>query len=242
MHIRNRKEKQPFMNEKEQLYRLRRENKALKKRIHALEKDKSLSLPDVESNGSCYNANNYFSYLFARMREKSFYAAVRKYLKPSLWATRIFRIGVILYQYLQAGAFVLLYTAAFILIVPILLSVMALTLILTLVLRKHNTENLLKLAKEDVVFIIPDGKDGFDDEYIRRKCSEFEEKTVLVVSPFFLSKKGIGPKEKMYVCYRKEAENVYILRNYFFFYFRKRIQKTYLHKTEEIYLYKNKEV
>ena len=230
------------MNEKEQLRRLKRENKALKKRLHALEKGKNISPPDVEGNGSCYSANNYFSYLLARMREKSFYATVRKYLKPSLWVTRIFRIGVILYQYLQAGAFVLLYTAAFILIVPILLAVTLLTLALTLILRKQNTKGLLNVLCEEVVFIIPDGKDGFDKEFIKHKCKEFGEKTVLVVSPFFLSKKGVGESKKMYVCYRKEADNVYILRNYFFFYFRKRLQKTYLHKTEEIYLYKNKEV
>ena len=231
------------MQDNEELRRLRKENRELKKRLHTLEKEAKDYLPAPEGNGSCYNANNYFAYLFARIKEKSFYASVRKYLKPSLWVTRIFRWLLILYKYIQAGAFVILYTAAFILIIPILLVTTAITLITTLVLRKRNADSLLEKLKKDVVFIIPDGKDGFDRENIIKRCGEHSGKSVLIISPFFLEKTGIcDSKEKMYVCYRKECDDTFILRNYFFFYFRKRLQKTYRHNVTEIRVYGDKEV
>lgn len=229
------------MHDNEELRRLRKENRELKKRLHTLEKEAKL-LPSPEDTGSSYSANNYFSYLFARIREKNFYTAVSKYLKPSLWVTRIFSWGLILYKYIQAGAFVLLYTAAFILIIPILLVTTALTLAAALILRSRNAVRLLEELKKDVAFIIPDGKDGFDREYLIEKCKSYTDATVLLISPFFLDKKGVGDNEKLFVCYRKELDNVYILRNYFFFYFRKRLQKTYRHNVTEVHTFGDKEI
>ena len=226
-----------------ELHRLRKENRALKKKLHNLEKSNSTPKPSPEKSGNCYNANNYFSYLLARMREKSFYSSVLKFLKPSIWVTRIFRWLLILYQYIQAGAFVILYTAVFILVIPILLVITAITLIATLVLRKRNADRLLEKLKTDVVFIIPNGKDAFDKESLLARCKEHCDSTVLIVSPFFLEKTGItDDKERMYVCYREETENVFILRNYFFFYFRKCLQKTHIHNITEIKVFGDKEV
>ncbi len=229
------------MRDNDELKRLKKENRELKKRLSTLEKE-NRTLPSPEGTGGSYNASNYFSYLLARMREKNFYTSLRKYLKPSLWVTRIFRWGLILYKYIQAGAFVILYTAAFILIIPILLVTTAVTLIAALILRSRNAIGLLEKLKKDVVFIIPDGKDGFDREYLREKCHTFPDSTVLLVSPFFLGKTGICESEKMFVCYREECDNVFILRNYFFFYFRKRLQKTYCHNVTEIRVFRDKEV
>ncbi|MBR5539232.1 MAG: hypothetical protein IKU61_04970 [Clostridia bacterium] len=225
-----------------ELHRLRKENRALKKKLHSLEKSSGAAKPSPEKDGNCYSANNYFAYLLARIRGKSFYTSVYKFLKPSIWVTRIFRWLLILYQYIQAGAFVILYTAVFILIIPILLIITAITLIATLILRKRNADRLLERLKTDVVFIIPDGKDAFEKESLLKRCAEHSDSTVLVVSPFFLEKTGVtSDKEKMYVCYRKEAENVFILRNYFFFYFRKRLKKTHIHNVTEIKVFCNKE-
>ena len=229
------------MYEKDEIRRLRKENRKLKKRVALLEKENRIS-PDSEPSASSYSASNYFAYLFSRIREKSFYAAIQKYLKPSLWVSRIFLWGLTAYKYVQAGAFVLLYTAAFILIIPVLLVITALTLITTLVLRNRNARKLLASLGDDVVFIIPDGKDGFDGDFIRKKCEEYPMATVLIVSPFFLGKTGIYNGQKMYVCYRKERENVFILRNYFFFYFRKKLKKSHSKDFIEIRLFGDKEI
>ncbi len=228
------------MYEKEEIRRLRKENRQLKKRVAALQKE-SHTLPPPENASTAYNENNYFAFLLARIRGKNFYNAVKKYLKPSLWVSRIFLWGVTLYKYIQAGAFVLLYTAAFILIIPVLLVITALTLITTLILRSRNAKKLLKKLLNDVVFIIPDGKDGFDVEFLREKCKEYPASTVLLVSPFFLGKTGVCGK-KMYVCFREEEKDVFILRNYFFFYFRKKLKNTSLRKVTEIRVFGDKEI
>lgn len=223
------------MPHKEELHRLRKENRALKKKLYKLEKANFSDTEASKNRADCYKAQNYFSFLFSRLRAKDFYDKAAKYFRNSLWITRIFRWGVLLYQYLQAGAFVLLYTAAFILIIPILLAVSALTLVLTLLLRNRNAVRLLREAKEEVVFLIVDQKDDFDSMALAEEVARHPEESVLIVSPFFLSRRGVGEESRMFVCYRKESENVYILRNYFFFYFRRRLLKKGIYKIEEIH-------
>lgn len=223
------------MPQKEELHRLRKENRALKKKLYKLEKANFSDTEASKNHTDCYKAQNYFSFLFSRLRAKDFYDKAAKYFRNSLWITRIFRWGVLLYQYLQAGAFVLLYTAAFILIIPIFLAVSALTLVLTLLLRNRNAVHLLREAKEEVVFLIVDQKDDFDGMALAKEAARHPEKSVLIVSPFFLSRRGVGEESRMFVCYRKESENVYILRNYFFFYFRRRLLKKGIYKIEEIH-------
>lgn len=224
----------------EELHRLRKENRELKKKLHKLEKAAAIEQPSAATENSCYTASNYFSFLLSRLRKKEFYAPVQKatrYLRNSLWVTRIFRLGVLLYQYLQAGAFVLVYTAVFILIIPILLAVAIVTLILALLLRSRNAAKLLHEAKQDAVFLIPNGKDGFDGAFLEKEVSRYPDSTVLIVTPFFLKRQGIGEKNNWFVCFRKEKDDVYILRNYFFFYFRRRLKADGRYTIREVHTF-----
>ena len=228
------------MSKNEELERLRRENRALKERIRALEKQSASVEPEQpQSDGAApFAASNYFSYLLAKLRQKSLFARterVTRYFRNSLWVTRIFRFGVLAYQYLQAGAFVLLYTALFILIIPIVLSVSLLTLIVTLILRRRNADRLLAECGERVRFILIPSKDGFSPERIRAEAAKTPDETVLVVSPFFFRRRGLADAEEMYVCYRKEYENVSMIRKYFFFYLRRRMRRAeYFTVTETV--------
>lgn len=222
------------MSEKDEIRRLKKENNDLKKRLYKLEAE--IHSDSDDSDTRCFASENYFSYLLAKIKQKKFFPTFHKYFKNSLWITRIFRWGVLIYQYVQAGALVLLYTAAFILIIPIILAVALLTLIVALILRDKNTRLLFEEIKSDVVFIIPKDKDSFDKVKLCSIAAEQDGKNVLVVSPFFLSSRGVGDREKMYVCFRKEYDNVFIMRNYFFFYFRRRLKTEKACNTEEIYL------
>ena len=144
-----------------------------------------------------------------------------------------------IYQYLQAGAFFILYTAAFIIFIPITLAVAVITLAVTLILRERNGKVLLGLLKKDTAIIIPENKEAFNRSAIEEKIAEHEGKSVLIVTPYFLEKKGIGESKQMFVCYRKERDNVYILRRYFFFYFRKRMKKEQTFDTSEVFISEN---
>ena len=228
-----------FVQDREEIRRLKKENRELKKKLYKLEKETHAEQPQTEDNSDCYRAGNYFAYLLAKARKKDFFAMAEKfakYFRNSLWVTRIFRWGVLLYQYLQAGAFVILYTAAFILIIPIMLALTALTLILTLLLRSQNAKKLLKESRRDVVFLIPNGKEGFDRDFLREEARAYPDSTVLIVTPFFFKKIGVGSSEEWFVCYRKEENNIYILRNYFFFYFRKRLKKEVHFNIREVHV------
>lgn len=114
------------MKKANELKKLRRENRALRRRIRDLEQHGASAAPvERTSDAAAFDASNYFSYLLARLRQKSLFARAEKitrYFRSSIWVTRLFRYGMLIYQYLQAGAFVLLYTALFILIIPIVLS------------------------------------------------------------------------------------------------------------------------
>lgn len=132
------------MHDHKKIEELQRENRALRRKIRMLEQQVS-AVPEkpAETTGQ-YRAKNYFSYLLGCLREKSFFATAErafKYFRNSLWVTRILKYGAIIYQYLQAGAFVLLYTAFFILIIPIFLAVTAVTLAIALILRKQNARS-----------------------------------------------------------------------------------------------------
>ncbi len=222
------------MVDKDELKRLKKENHELKKELHKLKRHRDFK--DKDNDNKSYAADSYFAFLFAKLKQKKHFPIFKKYFKGSLWLTRIFKWGVLLYQYLQAGAFVILYTAAFILVIPIILAVSLVMLITALVLRDKNTKLLFDEIKNDVVFIIFKSKGNFDKDKFFDIAAMQGEKTVFLVSPFFFSKKGIGTNEKMYVCHRKESENVFILRSYFFFYFRRRLKTEKNCNIKEIFL------
>ncbi len=221
------------MGSDSELKRLKKENRYLKKKLYRLEARESTEHDD-EVGSDCYGAGNYFSFLLKKMRSKSGFSTFEKYFRNSMLVTKIFRIGLLIYQYLQAGAFMLLYTAAFILVIPAILAAAALTLVITLILRSRNARLLLSLAKKDIVFITVAGKERFSRMRIRQAAAMYTGSTVLVVSPYFLSRRGVGENDKMYVCFRHEYDNVYIMRDYFFFYFRRRLQKLQNHNITEV--------
>ena len=219
------------MKKANDLKKLRRENRALRRRIRDLEQHGTPAAPvEHPSDAAAFDAGNYFSYLLARLRQKSLFARAEKitrYFRSSIWVTRLFRYGMLIYQYLQAGAFVLLYTALFILIIPIMLSLSLATLIVTLILRKKNADRLIAACTErgaDVRFLLLPTKEDFDPAAIRAEAAKTPKASVLVVSPFFFRRRGFGEREDMYVCWRDEGENAVILRKYFFFYLRRRMR------------------
>ena len=225
------------MHNRDEIKRLKKENHDLKKKLYKLEK--KAGFEENPKDFSAFNANNYFSFLISKLKRKSFYSyfeKATKYFKNSLWLTTAFRIGLLIYQYLQAGAFLLLYTTAFIIFIPVTLAVSLTTLATTLLLREGNCRALLKLLTKDVEIIIPESKEAFDRIAIEEKLTENEGKSVLIVTPFFLGKKGFGDNKKMFVCYRKERDNVFILRRYFFFYFRKKMKKEQTFNINEIFI------
>lgn len=165
------------MKKANELKKLRRENRALRRRIRDLEQHGAPAAPvERTSDAAAFDASNYFSYLLARLRQKSLFARAEKitrYFRSSIWVTRLFRYGMLIYQYLQAGAFVLLYTALFILIIPIVLSLSLATLIVTLILRKKNADRLIAACTErgaDVRFLLFSTKEDFDPAAIRAEA------------------------------------------------------------------------
>lgn len=223
------------MGDRDEIKRLKKENRDLKKKLYKLEMSSSAD-DDPSSSSGCYTAKNYFSFLLAKARQKSTFARLEKYFKNSLLFTRIFKWGVIIFQYLQAGAFVILYTAVFIIIVPIILLFSSLTLIITLIIRSDNARRLMRDIKKETVFIIPTSRDKLTENLFLQKARQYQNSTVLVISPYFFKKSGAVKNGKMYLCYRKEGENVFILRNYFFFYFRRRLKKLQNCNITEIYI------
>lgn len=133
----------------------------------------------------------------------------------------------------------MVYTALFILIIPILLSISLVTLAVTLVLRKKNAGRLIAACTAhgtQVRFLLPLGKDDFDAAALRAEAAKTPSANVLIVSPFFFRRRGIGTREDMYVCYRSEGKNCMILRKYFFFYLRRRMRRAeYFDMTETLF-------
>ena len=67
------------MKKANELKKLRRENRALRRRIRDLEQHGAPAAPvERTSDAAAFDASNYFSYLLARLRQKSLFARAEK--------------------------------------------------------------------------------------------------------------------------------------------------------------------
>ena len=82
------------------------------------------------------------------------------------------------------------------------------------------------LDKKRIFVFLPIRTDRFEESsFFAGNCLDIASRkncAVLIVSPYYISKKGIG-ENNFFFSVREESKNVYIVRKYAFFYLRKRI-------------------
>ena len=94
------------------------------------------------------------------------------------------------------------------------------------------------LKNKNVIIFFPTHGDEFsEDAFFRAHIEELSSRchtTILVVSPYFWSGKGITGN-RFYFLLRKEKENVYILRKHYYFSLKKVVFTQKLHSLTLVY-------
>lgn len=187
-------------------------------------------------NRKMATGTGFFKYAWESLRAAAFYEQWLRflsYLRRLRLVTLILRLGAILLTVLQTGALVLLATALFLIAIPILIS-LTLGILLTALLESRKTNRILsRLLCNKRVYILfaTDSPSPFFVANARHLAS-LGDAAVLIVSPFLLSSKGIL-RRGFYGTARREAENIYTLRRYYFF----SLQKKVLCHLQTAYLY-----
>ncbi len=121
----------------------------------------------------------------------------------------------------------LLVSAVFITALPFLL-LFSLVTFLVVIFRARVTNRRMteKLADKRVrVMILPDSVTFRDDTFAERSAKAMSKEpntAVLVVSPYFMSPRGLGGRG-MFFTVREEAENLYLVRRCYYFLLRRQV-------------------
>ncbi len=177
----------------------------------------------------------FFSYAWALFRRAPLYLhwqSLLSYIRRFRMITFLLRVGSILFTILETGALVLLSTAVFLVILPLAAALM-LGILLTALLESKRTNRQLAAAvgsRPCCVLFLSEEKNPFLLE--NTKSLAACGKTVFVVSPYWISPKGLS-SGRFYCTARREAAHIYLVRRYYFFSLRKHVLK----KAGTVYLY-----
>ena len=144
----------------------------------------------------------------------------------------ILRILTVIATVLQTGALVVLATAVFLVILP-LLGALMLGILLTALLESRRTNRRLRAQTDEkrvCVLFMSTEKNEFLKSNAQSLCAHGF--FVVVVSPYWISPKGIAGKH-FFCTAREEYPNIFLIRRYYFFSFRKHV----LQNTDAVYLY-----
>lgn len=126
-----------------------------------------------------------------------------------------------IFTIVQTGALVLLTTAVFFVILPLLVVVLAGALLTALLDTRRSLRWMERRLHGRRVYVFF----GIESAFGAGNAVSFAERentAVLVVSPFWVSPKGLGRK-KPYLNVRREHAHVYLIRRYFFLSMRKKL-------------------
>lgn len=154
------------------------------------------------------------------------------YVRRFRTVTFLLRLVTLLLSILETGALVILSTALFLVILPILIALM-LGILLTACIESRRTNRALQKAtqgKKIYVLFLP----LQNAPLLAATAQEFAAGggVVFAISPYWISSKGFS-KGRFYCTARCEWENVHLVRRYYFF----SLQKRVLSKTDVAYIY-----
>ena len=181
----------------------------------------------------------FFGYLWGTWRRTPLWSYWQRWLtvfRRFRTVALVIRVLTFLFSLLQTGTLVILSTLIFLVILP-LLAVLMLGILITAAIESRRSNRYLERTLTDrrvcVLFPSADPTPFFAQSARRLVAEGF---AVIVVSPFWISARGIGhPKQKrtFYATLRREAPDLYLVRRYYFFSLRKHV----LQKVDTAYLY-----
>lgn len=134
----------------------------------------------------------------------------------------IFRVIGILITVLETGALVILTTVLFLILLPIL-SALMLGILITARVDSRRANQAMKTAlegKRTYLFFLPKDTSAFF--FANAQSLAAKGAAVILISPYWISAKGFR-KGHFYFTVRRESENIFLIRRYYFFSLRKNV-------------------
>ena len=185
-----------------------------------------------ESARRLSTSKSYIGYLFRSMNASNIYRRIRKAL---LWLSRIRILSTVMKiltfaaAVIEAGTHIVIVSTLTLILIPIAALIAVTTLIISAVGQKRANEYLKNAANSEEIYVLfPESADSaFGSGFLHGLADELstsKSATVFIVSPSFWRGSGFGGR-KYYLHYRQDAENVFMLRKYYYFSFRKSVLK-----------------
>ncbi len=155
-----------------------------------------------------------------RARPYRFWQTCLAYFRRFRMISYIIRVIGYLFALLQTGTLVLLTTALFFILLPLLLlSVGGMLLVAFLDMRKSGKKLKRIIGERRVYVFFAAGEFGSSNALA---LSQREELICIAVSPHWISPEG-PLSRRLYLNIRRESPNFFTIRRYFYFYVRKKI-------------------
>lgn len=168
----------------------------------------------------------FLSYAYDLLRHAKLYVIwqnILNYFRKIRMVALILKILSIVLSVLQTGALVLLSTLLFLVILPIFVALMLGILLTALLESRKSNARMKKVLKNKQVYILflPKQESSFFEGNIRNLAQK-EKSAVIVVSPYWISGKGLA-SDHFFCTVRNEGQNIYLVRRYYFFMLKKHV-------------------
>ena len=180
-------------------------------------------LDEANRHARYYRKRSFLRYLFDAVKESAVAQIITKFLR---YLKRFQLMQTVIPILLAAGA-----VATVTLVSPLATMILAASIVIPtifILLRFRHANRVLRRELNDrcIRVMIPSKKGAMEPHsfFIRnaRSMAADPKVTVIVVTPYLLSKKGLGGRGLFFTA-RKEAETLYLVRPHYFFTFRRRV-------------------
>lgn len=225
----------------------RNKERDLKAEIKRLEAENAFLRTQIQDgqNGQAKHLNDsegYVSYLWELTKSNSLYKIIKRianYFSRFRLISLVVKILGFIAVAIETSAFIFILIAALAFLLPPIIIGFLIILICSALRFHHDEKQIINEANDKkIIIFFPSRKYRFEkDSFFYRNAMELSQKDycVIVVSPFIISPKGLSDKKKNFLNVKKEANGVFIIRQRYFFYIKKKFFRR--HKKRLIYVY-----
>ena len=214
--------------------KLRRELDSLKRELEKANgtaplfssKDKYAEEFEKQSrNETLYSRKSYTAFLLSHISNTSVFHVYKRiiaFLRKYALVSTTLKIAAIILAILQTSTVFVLATSVFVVSLPFTFLVGYAALILSLFGRRRLKKKIADISEGKDIFILtpPRGRAFEKSSFFNGMAEDIAKdktKLVIIVSPYFLSSKGVGKSRKLFSMARIESDNVIIVRRHYYF-------------------------
>lgn len=218
----------------------------LKAEIKRLEKENSFLRSHISTTSNetvgLEKHKGYISYLWANAKKHTLYKTAERltgYFSKFRLVSLTLKIFGFVTIAVETSAFIFALIVVLALILPPVALFLPIILLCSASRFASDTKALKKRigGKATIVFFMTRQHHFGDDSFFYRNTLELSKRGyfVIAVSPFILSPKGLTSSKKFFLNVREEADSLFVIRQQYFFYIKKKLLKNFNQRI--IYVY-----